>query len=287
VTRIPPPALRSTPRSRLLYEVLARHSDAPVVRAARRVAEASVTVLHSENTDPRTNGEYEVLRRLGRETLGVVFDVGANQGNWSREVLRLNPRATVYCAEISEPTRERLRASVPGVVVLDHGLLDRDGIVRVKHYPDDDRLSSVYDYPHPLRAVWREEPVVTGDRVAAAHGVERIDMVKVDVEGADLAVLHGFRASLEAGRISVVQFEYGYASVLARTFLLDFFELLEPNGYTIAEVHRGGVEPLRYRLERENFFGPNFVAVHDSAPALLDRLVARTRGRSAGGRRTR
>ena len=96
---------------------------------------------------------------------------------------------------------------------------------------------------------------MTGDRLVAEHDVERIDMVKIDVEGADLAVLRGFGDSLATGRIRVAQFEYGYASVLARTFLLDFFELLEPNGYTIGEVHRQGIEPLRYRLERENFFG--------------------------------
>jgi FkbM family methyltransferase len=274
VTAIPPPALRSTRTSRLLYDLLSRHSDAPVIRAARRSAEASVTFLHSENTDPSTNGEYEMLRRLGADALGTVFDVGANRGSWSREVLRINPQATVYCSEISHPTREQLRLAMPEAVVLDYGLFDREDEVRVKHYPDDDRLSSVYDYPHPLQAVWRDERVLTGDRVVAEHRVERIDMLKVDVEGADLAVLRGFRGCLETGRIRVVQFEYGFASVLARTFLLDFFELLSPRGYTVAEVHQQRAEPLRYRLERENFFGPNFVAVHNSAGELFDRITA-------------
>ena len=201
------------------------------------------------------------------------MDVGANHGRWSREVLRLQPSAVVYCSEISEPTRQLLREAVPGAVVLEHGLLDRDGDVAVKHYPGDDRLSSIYDYPHRLPRIWRSERVMTGDRLVAEHGVERIDMVKIDVEGADLAVLRGFGESLATGRIRVAQFEYGYASVLARTFLLDFFELLEPNGYTIGEVHRQGIEPLRYRLERENFFGPNFLAVHRSSPELMERLA--------------
>jgi FkbM family methyltransferase len=271
VVDIPPPALGSTPFSRKLHDFLARHSDARLTRAARRGAEASVALLHSEDTDPRTNGEFELLRRLGPDMLRTVIDVGANRGNWSREVLRLQPEAVVYCSEISEPTREALRMAVPDAVVVG-GLFDRDGEVRVKHYPGDDRLSSMYDYPHALPAVWREEHVMRGDRLIDEQKLERIDMVKVDVEGADLAVLRGFQHALEAARIRVLQFEYGYASVLARTFLLDFFELLEPNDYVIGEVHQSGVEVLHYRLERENFFGPNFVAVHRSQPELLDRL---------------
>jgi len=272
VVDIPPPALGSTPFSRKLHAFLARHSDARLTRAARRCAEASVALLHSENTDPRTNGEFELLRRLGPDMLRTVIDVGANRGNWSREVLRLQPEAVVYCSEISEPTRQALRLAVPNAVVVECGLLDRDGEVRVKHYPGDDRLSSVYDYPHALPAVWREERVMRGDRLIDEQKLERIDMLKIDVEGADLAVLRGFRHALEAARIRVLQFEYGYASVLARTFLLDFFELLEPNDYVLGEIHQSGVELLHYRLERENFFGPNFVAVHRSLPELLNRL---------------
>ncbi len=269
---LPPPALGSTPLSRTLHDFLAKHSDARLTRAARRCAEASVAFLHSENTDPRTNGEFELLRRLGPDMLKTVIDVGANRGNWSREVLRLQPEAVVYCSEISEPTRQALRLAVPDAVVLEYGLLDRDGEVRVKHYSGDDRLSSVYDYPHALPAVWREERVMRGDRLIGEQKLERIDMLKIDVEGADLAVLRGFQHALETASIRVLQFEYGYASVLARTFLLDFFELLEPNDYVIGEIHRGGVELLQYRLERENFFGPNFVAVHRSEPELLNRL---------------
>ena len=74
---------------------------------------------------------------------------------------------------------------------------------------------------------------------------------------------------------AAVGFEYGYAAVLSKGLLLDFFELLEPLGYVLGELHRDGVEPLRYRLERENFFGPNLVAVE---PALLDRVRRRRRG---------
>ena len=135
MSEIPPTRLFATRLSRGLYRMLARHSDARLVRMARRCAEASTAVLHSENTDPETNGEYEVLRRLGPDALHTVVDVGANHGRWSRAVLRLQPSAVVYCSEISEPTRRVLREAVPEAVVLEHGLLDRDGEVTRQALP--------------------------------------------------------------------------------------------------------------------------------------------------------
>jgi FkbM family methyltransferase len=270
---IPPPRLGSTRMSAAAHRFLARHSDDPPVRAARQVAESAVALLHSENPDPRTNGEFRVVRRLAPE-LQVAIDVGANRGRWAAEVLAVRPGARVYCSEIVGPTRESLRRAVPGARVLDFGLWDREGEVDVKHYPGDDRLSSAFDYPHPHEAVWRREPVRTGDRLVADEGIETVDLLKVDAEGADLAVLRGFRRTLEAGRVRVAQFEYGYASVLARTFLLDFYELLGGCGYRLGKVQRDRVRFCSYRLEHENFFGPNYLGVHESQGELLARLGA-------------
>jgi len=271
--QIPPPSLGSTPLSAAAHRFLAARSDTSLVRGARRLAEACVRLLHSENVDPRTNGEFLVLRRLV-PFLDTVIDVGANHGLWSRHVLTLRPDARVVCSEIVSETREALRRSVPQATVLDFGLSDHAGDVPLKHYPDDDRLSSMFDYPHSYRAEWLTEHVETGDSVVEAEKLTRVDMLKIDAEGADLAVLRGFGGALESGTIRVVQFEYGYACVVARTFLLDFYELLEGYGYRLGKVHRDGVEFVPYRLELENFFGPNYLAVHSSAPEIVELLRA-------------
>ena len=69
--------------------------------------------------------------------------------------------------------------------------------------------------------------------------------------------------------IDVAQFEYGYACVLARAFLLDFYELLEGAGYVVGRLGPRGVEVAPYRFEAETFFGPNFVAVRADRPDLI------------------
>ena len=63
----------------------------------------------------------------------------------------------------------------------------------------------------------------------AQHGIESIDFLKVDTEGADIDVLQGFRNAFEQGAVTMAQFEYNDLSLkLSRTLLADFYELLTP-----------------------------------------------------------
>jgi FkbM family methyltransferase len=265
------------------WSVLASHSDAPLVCAARNAAHWLTEFLHAENHDFRTNGEARLLECLGHTAI-TILDVGANRGAWALEARRRCPNATIYCFEIASETRRHLRANVAGVEginVLDFGLADRAGWERVKYYPERDARTSIYDYPHPERFVWNEERVQTGDAFVQDRGLTHIDLLKIDTEGADFRVLRGFEAALSRGAISVVQFEYGYASILARALLIDFYEYLEPKNYVIGKLHTKRVDFRPYRLKDENFFGPNFVAVHRSHHALISRLAVY--GRCAGG----
>lgn len=87
-----------------------------------------------------------------------------------------------------------------------------------------------------------------------------------------MAVLQGFGGALQRHAIRAIQFEYGYAAVYSHALLADFYRLLEPLGYVIGRLGRDGVAFAPYRLEDENFFGPNFVAVQAREAQLVRRL---------------
>lgn len=259
-----------------LWSILASHSDDLPVCATRNAVYWLTEFLHAENHDFCTNGEARVLECLG-PTATSLLDVGANRGAWALEARRRCPNATIYCFEIASETRKHLHANlaadVAGVHILDFGLADQAGFERVKYYPGHDAMASMYDYPHPERSVWTEERVQTGDAFVNDQGLTHIDLLKVDTEGADFRVLRGFDSALSRGVISVVQFEYGYACILARALLIDFYEYLEPKGYVIGKLRAKHVDFRPYRLKDENFFGPNFVAVHRNHPTLIARFA--------------
>ena len=49
-------------------------------------------------SDPERNGEYRFLRKSISEGM-IIFDVGANIGEYSENILRINPKVTIYCFE--------------------------------------------------------------------------------------------------------------------------------------------------------------------------------------------
>ncbi|WP_158939606.1 FkbM family methyltransferase [Streptomyces sp. NRRL S-87] len=271
---------------RALRDWVRRHPDARVVRAARGAVYGALSVLHTEDHCPATNGEAHVLRCLARATGAdhrssrgpVLFDVGANRGAWAVTALDACPGARVHCFELVRPVRRRLHrlaAERSGIVVAEAGLADRPGVRRVKYYPACDELSSLYDYPHEARSEWRDEPVLRGDDYLSAHGIDGVDLLKIDTEGAELEVLAGFRQALGAGRVAAVQFEYGYSAILSGSLLYRSYDLLGPLGYRLGRILPQRVDFRPYTLFDERFFGPNFLAVHRSRPDLVRLLAGR------------
>jgi FkbM family methyltransferase len=256
-----------------LERLAGRYSGHAALEVARRATYRVQSVLHTENHDPRRNGELWLLRALGRGARTIV-DVGAHHGDWTALALDACPCAHVHAFELVDDTRAVLRRRFGGhvrVTVADCGLLDRAGAIPAKHYPSRPAVSSVVDYPHPIPHVWREERVMRGDDYLARLGDPPVDLLKVDAEGSDLRVLEGFSESLSRGRVRVVQFEYGYAGIKSGALLQAFYGHLSPHGYAIGRLRPDRVDFQPYRPTDERFFGPNFVAVRTGAalPAAL------------------
>jgi FkbM family methyltransferase len=254
---------------------MASHSDARLVCAARNAIYWLLDFVHAENHNIQTNGEARLLECLGSSAT-TIFDVGANRGIWALVAHNHCVNANIYSFEIATETRIYLRentANVEGIIVIDFGLSDHAGFERVKYYPERDTVTSIYDYPHPEQYIWKKERVEQGDTFVKEKGLTQIDLLKIDTEGADFRVLRGFDATLSRGMISVVQFEYGYAGILSRALLIDFYEYLEPKGYILGKLRSNYVDFRPYQLKDENFFGPNFVAVHRNHHSLISRLA--------------
>lgn len=227
------------------------------------------------NYDFHTNGEADVLKRLIDKGFTTIFDVGANTGAWSLLAGIFFPDAVIHCFEPIPETCRNLRDRLsrrPEVVVNDFGLSDTRGTRDFKLYPSDLEKSSLYDYPHPLPSARVECRIESGDRYLEDNGIDRIDFLKIDVEGAEHLVLAGFERAFRQGRIQVVQFEYGLINILTRFLLLDYYRFFERFGYTIGKIYPGYVDFRPYSLGHEDFIGPNYLAVSRDGKHLIESL---------------
>ena len=192
--------------------------------------------------------ELELLRDLlvaHRGSEGVVLDVGANVGQHTLYLAR--HAAQVHAVEPFPPVLERLDALVERnglrhVTVHRVGFSNRAGSLPFFAPPAQNLGTGSFD-PAFRRANTpdRELPLVVGDDWLAEHGVGRVDLVKVDVEGTERLVLEGLRRTLERDRPTVM-FElnpapgsFRDAAQVERTFpeAYRFFELADSQLYWV------------------------------------------------------
>jgi FkbM family methyltransferase len=221
-----------------------------------------------------TSGELEVIRRLYRAALGthgttVVFDVGANTGEYSAALLGLFPSldVLVHAFEPSAPTLAALTGRLGDrKQVAIHGFGLGEENERRDLYASEglSGLSSVYPrvLDHRNIHMERSESIQLRklDDFCAEESIERIHFLKLDVEGHELSVLKGAERMLAEGRIASIQWEFGGCNIDSRTFFRDFFYLLKDR-YRIYRVVKDGIYPIdSYWESLEIFETTNYFA---------------------------
>ncbi len=217
------------------------------------------------------NGERWLLTRLADARLRTVVDVGANIGKWATNAAAALPEATIFALEIVPATFQTLRvntAGQPRIFPVNLGLADYSGQMRIRYNPEAAAHSTFTDYPHP----WDHEevlacPVTTGDEFLRARGLDAVDVLKIDVEGAEHLVLKGLSDAFAGRRIRFVQFEYGRFNVLTGFRLKDFHDFFKRHGYVVGKLFPDYVELRPFRVDDEDFFiGGNYVACRVEEP---------------------
>jgi FkbM family methyltransferase len=210
------------------------------------------------------NGELAFARSLPRGS--TVFDVGAHAGAFASAVLEEVPGASLHCFEpLPEPFRKLQR--VPGIVANNFALGDESRTATIYSDKPSSELSSLtrrrLDH-FGIRFEHAAEIMVdTLDAYCLRNGVERIDLLKVDVEGHELAVLRGARRLFERGAIHRVLFEFGGTGIDSRVFLQDYYYFFTPMGMKLHRLLRdGSLHPIpQYEEFYEQFTYTNFVAL--------------------------
>jgi FkbM family methyltransferase len=196
----------------------------------------------------------------------IIFDIGANQGQFAQVVLRLfGQRVDLYCFEPSVNTFNILKKTLSqfsSVHLYNFGMGNQDAEVTLYLDQPGSGCASVYDRQMPSSVMTLTESIrlKTLDQFCAEKQIEQIHYLKLDVEGHELSVLQGATKLLATDAIDWIQFEFGGCNIDSRTYLRDFFDLLS-NQYHIYRILRDGFAPLdRYHETLEIFTTTNFIA---------------------------
>jgi FkbM family methyltransferase len=243
---------------------LAVNRKSAFVKRLARFASAILDAYENNNHSIRCNGEWSLLQRLSQVQLNLILDVGAHYGEWAILACGLWPRARVVCFEIDAEIRRTLAESVrthPNIEVYPGGMADRNERAEYHYFGDAPGYNSLIAFPHREESTVRSGIIIAGDDYADTLNGASVDLLKIDVEGAEYRVLRGFQRAFEAQNIRIVQFEYGYANIAAGALLKDIYEFLGQRGYEIGKVYPDGIDFCEYEYIAENFRGANCVAI--------------------------
>ena len=222
--------------------------------------------------DPRTNGEHWLLERALRTSTGsqILFDIGANRGDWAAEALRLaHPagRIHIHAFEPSRATRSMLAARFVesgAVTVQTYALSDAPGEATFYTGEDGAGTNSLAPSSGPNTEV---ASLTTIDEFLQHSAIATVSMVKIDTEGFDLFVLRGAQKSLHAGRIGIIQFEYNWRWLLHHACLRDVFDLISDKPYRLGKLVGKGLELYeQWHPELDRFFETNYVLLRKDSP---------------------
>jgi len=182
-----------------------------------------------------------LLRKLGWHP-SAILDVGAYRGQWSQMAHQIYPQAFVLMIEAQpklQPVLQTLAAAHPEKFGFRRALLGPERRDAVDFFQMDVPIttgSSLYEEQTRFARSVIKLSMLRLDDVVAEYGGRRFQMLKLDVQGAELDILKGATATLRDIEVLVVELsvvEYNKGAPL----FADMIAALKDLGFLMFDVY--------------------------------------------------
>jgi FkbM family methyltransferase len=210
-----------------------------------------------------------IMNEISKNSLpypSIVFDVGANIGEYTAAILHNIDGAQIYSFEPNPNTYVSLKNLLGNhlaVRLFEFGLSSQNFIGQMSEFVANDPSSSIVDQQSSTSVPAEFRNIKD---VIVELGISRVDFLKIDTEGMDYEILLSAKSLIPT--IRIIQFEISPKSI-TRCSLRMFFELLHETHELYIFTERG-LKPIKeYRFSDETYMGSNYVAILKDATKVL------------------
>jgi FkbM family methyltransferase len=212
---------------------------------------------------------YRTIERVRYESNKdeyIIFDCGAHVGGLSSMLARIDG-AKVYAFE---PLKQNYELLVENTRELGNVLCYKFAISQCEigmesfHYDKaHTALSSLIKrntqhHNFDMNQI-EQVPATSLQYFCTQNNIEAIDMLKLDIEGAEFSVLQHSIEMVAKKKIKNIIFEFGGTNIDSRTFFQDFWYLLKDHCYFYRITPSGFQLISEYHERHENFQTTNFL----------------------------
>ncbi len=220
--------------------------------------------------EPKSNGELAFLKLVVQEfKVDSIFDVGANEGNYSKQCFDLGFKGTIHCFEPHPKTHTNLQQSMARLPVAIHniGFSNVEGTANIFDHKVGDGSEHASLFEGVIHSIHKDETVkheivlTTIDSFLLKNNISHIGLLKIDTEGNEFNILLGAKNALKNKKIDIIHFEFNEMNTISRVFMKDFVEYL--SNYDLYRLLPYGFLKIKYEssLLNEIFSYQNIVAV--------------------------
>ncbi len=220
------------------------------------------------------NNEMEVdfvSRFLDLDKELLLIDVGGHQGSYTDELLKNFSNAKIILFEPSKSKYEILAEKYKEnkkVSIENFAISNFSGKGKLYLNNNADSLATLYKREEKNRdryfALEEDIEIIKfSDFWSAELNFQRIDLIKLDIEGSEFNVIKDLENNLS--KINLIQFEFGEANIGSRIFFKDFWNIFNLNNFTIFRyTHKRNLIKVKNYTEYDEFFRyTNYLAVNN------------------------
>lgn len=199
----------------------------------------------------------------------IIFDVGANNGDYSQEILTKLPDAEIYMFEPDAENFKRLKSKFANnqSTLVQKGVGDQQCKATLYTDKPGSGLSSLSKrrLEHHGKSLEIEESIelIRLDDFCRQHQIQKIDFLKMDIEGHELNALIGLGEFIL--KTKCIQFEFGGANIDSKVSFQDFYYFFSKKGFSLFRLTSLGAYPIhQYSETLENYQTTVYYAVRNS-----------------------
>ncbi len=215
-----------------------------------------------------TKQEVRLISFLLKDRVNLMVDIGGNKGEYSSHFRQKFPNSKIY---IFEPAQSNIDILIERfkkdskTTIIPFAVSDSNGLSYLYSDQAGSPLGSLIK--RDLQYVdisfgFREEvrTIQFQDFWSSDLRGQKIDIVKLDIEGTELSALQSFGSALK--HISLIQFEFGGCNIDTRTNFKDFYDFFTKFDFSIYRITPIGLQHIsRYRVTDEFYSTTNYFAL--------------------------